>query len=163
MSRIITVVRHAKSSWNQAGIDDFNRPLNKRGLKNAAKMGKRLADAEFTVDKIISSPAARAMNTAEIIATEIHYNTRNIAQNTSIYEASLDTLVNTVTDLNDHLTSVMLVGHNPGFTNLCNYLGNTRIDNLPTCSIVQIKITTPSWSDITQHAGELIDFDYPKK
>ena len=163
MLRVLTVVRHAKSSWNQAGIDDFDRRLNKRGLRNAPEMGKRLADAGFVVDKIISSPAVRAITTAKLIAKEINFNSQKITQEASIYNASLDTLLNIVTSLDDNLTRVMLVGHNPGFTNLCNYLSNCSIDNLPTCSIVQIKFPTTSWCSITKHTGELINFDYPKK
>ena len=163
MSRLLTIVRHAKSSWDQAGTDDFDRPLNKRGLTTAPEMGRRLADTGYVVDKIISSPAVRAIRTAEIIATEIGFSTENITQDVNIYEASLKTLVNIITTLDNTLSRVMLVGHNPGFTVLCNHLSNAAIDNLPTCSIVQIKFPATSWSDITEHTGELIDFDYPKK
>lgn len=162
MPRILTLVRHAKSSWDQAGIQDFDRPLNQRGLKNAPQMGQRLADKCFRIDCIISSPAVRAISTAEIIAHKIGFETENITQNADIYEASLNSLVSIVHSLEDNLARVMLVGHNPGFTGLANYLSNANIDNLPTCSIMQIQFAR-SWRDISEHTGELIDLDYPKK
>ena len=80
-----------------------------------------------------------------------------------IYEASLGELLRLVSKLNDELNNVMLVGHNPGFTVLCNYLSNARVDNMPTCSIAQIGFKESSWETVTEHSGELIDFDYPKK
>jgi len=163
MQRILTLVRHAKSSWNDADLRDFDRPLNNRGLKTAPEMGKRLADAGYELDTIISSPAKRAITTAKIIAKEIGFTEEKIQQNTDIYDASLNTLIDIVSSLVDSSKRVMLVGHNPGFTILGNYLSNTRIDNMPTCSIAQVQFDVGSWEFITEHSGELIDFDYPKK
>ncbi len=78
MKRVLTLVRHAKSSWNDANLSDFERPLNSRGLKNAPEMGKRLADENYLVDSIISSPAVRAITTAEFIASEIEFNIQKL-------------------------------------------------------------------------------------
>ncbi len=163
MKRVLTLVRHAKSSWNDANLSDFERPLNSRGLKNAPEMGKRLADENYLVDSIISSPAVRAITTAEFIASEIEFNIQKVDRNEKIYEASLNTLIDLVAGLDDNLHRVMLVGHNPGFTVLCNYLSNAEIDNMPTCAIAQIQFDINSWESITEHSGKLLDFDYPKK
>lgn len=163
MARMLTLVRHAKSSWNNDGLQDFDRPLNNRGLRVAPEMGQRLAREKYNAETIISSPALRAMTTAQIIAEEIGFKVDLISLNADIYEASLDLLVNLVTHINESFNSVMLVGHNPGFTVLANYLSNAKIDNMPTCSIAQIKFTAESWSAISEHSGELIGFDYPKK
>ena len=163
MQRILTLVRHAKSSWNNANLSDFERPLNSRGLKNAPEMGKRLVNARFKVDVIISSPAVRAITTAEFIASELGYNFQKIKREESVYDASLNTLLHLVSSLDDNVHRVMLVGHNPGFTMLCNYLSNAGIENMPTCSIAQIRFTENSWQSITEHSGELLDFDFPKK
>ena len=163
MQRVLTLVRHAKSSWNNADLSDFDRPLNSRGLKTAPKMGKRLVDNGYEVDAIISSPAMRAITTAEIIAKEIGFSEQKIQQNQEIYDASINTLIGLVTSLESSSKRVMLVGHNPGFTILCNYLSNARIDNMPTCAIAQIQFDVGSWESITEHSGELIDFNYPKK
>ncbi|MEM7400425.1 MAG: histidine phosphatase family protein [Pseudomonadota bacterium] len=163
MQRILTLVRHAKSSWNNSDLNDFERPLNSRGLKNAPEMGKRLADVDFKVDLIISSPAARAITTAELISSELGYNFKRINHNESIYEANLNTLLHLVSSLNDNIHRVLMVGHNPGLTSLCNYLSNAKIENMPTCSITQIQFSVNSWQSINEHSGELLDYDYPKK
>lgn len=161
MQRILTLVRHAKSSWGDPEVHDFDRPLNDRGFKSAPMMAKRLAEANYSVNAIISSPAKRAITTAEIIAKEIDFEA--VEQNIEIYNAGMDVLINLVVSLDDTLNRVMLVGHNPGFTVLCNYLSNARIDNMPTCSIAQIQFDVDSWKAIIEHSGELINFDYPKK
>ena len=161
MQRVLTLVRHAKSSWGDSDMHDFDRPLNDRGFTITPKMAKRLADANYVVDAIISSPAMRAITTAEIIAKEIRHDV--VEQNIEIYNAEINALLALVNSLDDALTSVMLVGHNPGFTMLCNYLSNSRIDNMPTCSIAQIQFDADSWKAIVEHSGKLIDFDYPKK
>ena len=163
MGRTLILVRHAKSSWKHEGLSDFERPLNNRGLKNAPEMGKRLVDINFAVDTIISSPALRAITTAELIAKELDFNIQKIEQNAQIYEASLTTLIDLVSGLDNNYHRVMLVGHNPGFTVLCNYLSDARIDNMPTCSIAKVHFDTDRWDSISEHAGSLIDFDYPKK
>lgn len=163
MRRTLTLVRHAKSSWNNDNLSDFDRPLNNRGLKNAPEMGRRLADASYAVQNIISSPAIRAITTASIIAKEIGFDAQQIVLNDGIYDASLDSLINIVSNIDDRVSSVMLVGHNPGFTSLCNILSNAKIDSMPTCSIAQIQFDVDTWASITEHPGKLIDFDYPKK
>ena len=93
MKRVLTLTRHAKSSWNHSDLSDFERPLNSRGLKNAPEMGKRLHDANYQVDIIISSSAARAVTTAELIARELDYNVQKIHLCDEIYEAGLNTLL----------------------------------------------------------------------
>ena len=163
MERILTLVRHAKSSWKDVELSDFDRPLNDRGLKNALMMGRLLANANYDVERIISSPAARAITTATIIASEIGFSVQQIVRNPDIYGASLSVLINLVTSLDDNFSSIMLVGHNPGFTVLCNFISNARIDIMPTCSIAQIKFDVDSWYSITEHSGKLIEFYYPKK
>ena len=162
MRHKLILVRHAKSSWTEAGLTDFDRPLNDRGLKNAPEMGRRLAKANFAVDTIITSPAVRAITTAKIIAKEIGFDVKRIVQNEHIYDASVNILLDLVRNLDEHVNKAMLVGHNPSFTVLCNRLSNARIDNMPTCSIAQIQFNISSWEAITEHSGELTDFDYPK-
>ncbi len=163
MERVLTLVRHAKSSWNNADLSDFNRPLNSRGLKNAPEMGRRLRDANYQVNSILSSPATRAITTAEYIAAEIEYNLQNIQLHDEIYEANINTLLYLISSVDNKYTNIMLVGHNPGFTQLCNYLCDANIDNMPTCSIAQIQFDIKDWQDIAEQSGQLLDFDYPKK
>lgn len=163
MPRILVLIRHAKSSWDDSSIQDFDRSLNKRGFKDAPEMGKRLAGSNHSADIIISSPALRAITTAEIIASEIGFDESKILQEPVIYEAGLNTLVNVVTSIDDNYRHAILIGHNPGFTYLCNYLCNVQLDNMPTCGIAKIEFTTDTWRAISKHDGKLLDFDYPKK
>ncbi len=162
MHRLLVLIRHAKSSWDEVGLQDFDRPLNKRGQKNAPEMGQRLAAKNFTTDIIISSPAKRAITTAKLIATEIDFDRKKIIQQAEIYEAGLNTLVNVVSTIDDKYHRAVLVGHNPSFTYLCNYLSDAELDNIPTCGIAHIQFDVEAWSDITQHAGKIIEFDFPK-
>lgn len=163
MTRELTLIRHAKSSWDDSSLQDIDRPLNKRGIKNAPEMGKRLARKNYRPDIIISSPAVRAITTAEIIASEISFDRKNILREPTIYDAGLNSLVNVVANIDDSYRHAILVGHNPGLTYLCNYLCNAQLDNMPTCSIVQIKFNIDTWRAISKHEGELLSFDYPKK
>ena len=163
MSKELILVRHAKSSWDDTSLSDFERPLNKRGLKNAPDMGKRLDDKEYSPELIITSPALRAISTAKIIAQEINYPEKKIKEEPAIYDASLNALLNLLASFDDDVSSIMMVGHNPGFTYLCDFLSNAGIDNLPTCSISLLQLNVEKWSSIHEHCGKLIDHDYPKK
>ncbi len=159
----ITLIRHAKSRWKDTGLSDFDRPLNKRGKRDAPVMGKRLATEQLSPDLMISSPAKRALITARIIAEEIGYPVSKISLNERVYEADMATLLALVKSLDNSMDHVILFGHNPGFTSLCNFLTPEPIDNVPTCGIVHINLKTESWKDVTRHKGEIIEFDYPKK
>ena len=120
--RLLSVVRHAKSDWNDPTLSDAERPLNARGQRDAPAMGQRLAAEECRPDLMVSSPATRAMQTATLLATELGYPPEAIVQVDVIYEASLGTLQSVVESLPDNATHVMLIGHNPGFESLCNYI-----------------------------------------
>ena len=163
MSRNLLLVRHAKSSWDNADLQDFDRPLNKRGLKNAPEMGKRLLNKNLKINLIYSSPALRAITTAELIAKEINYESKKIIPKQKIYDADLTALIDVVMDIDESCQCAMLVGHNPGFTYLCNYLCNAEIDNMPTCSMAYIEFPVEIWKEIAKYSGKLVDYDYPKK
>ena len=156
------LVRHAKSSWKHPGLPDRLRPLNKRGQHDAPVMGKRLAKREITPDLIVSSPAARAMATAESIAREIGHPEEEIRADERLYGASAFELLEIIQELDDALEHVMLIGHNPGLTDLANDLG-CDIDNIPTCGIVEMEFDTDSWAHVDDVDPACVDFDYPKK
>jgi phosphohistidine phosphatase len=159
------MVRHAKSSWDYAELSDFERPLNKRGKVNAPEMGLRLASRNLQLDAIVSSPANRAITTARAIAERIDFLPENIIEDEAVYHASYPELVNIIKDFPTEWKSAMLVGHNPGFTNLANFLKEPdyRIDNVPTCGVVAIEFSTNQWNDINKNSGRMLFFDYPKK
>ena len=157
------LVRHAKSSWKDPELDDFDRPLNKRGKRDAPVMGQRLQQRKTEIDLILSSPAKRAQETAKIIAEQIALDPREIHWFESIYTAGSQTLLHLVQKIENAFQNVMLVGHNPGLTTLAERLTGTEIDNIPTCGIAAIDFEVDSWKKIGDAKGKLVFFDYPKK
>ncbi len=159
----ICLFRHAKSSWKYPKLDDFERPLNKRGRRNAPLMGQVLHEIGFYPDLIISSPASRAAITARIVAMELNYSLEQIQYQASIYESGHGNLVHVLSNLDDRLKKVMLVGHNPSLTMLANALGDTPIANLPTSGAYCVAFGISKWSQIREETGELQFFEFPKK
>ena len=163
--KYLYLVRHAKSSWDFPELKDFDRPLNKRGKRNAPEMGLRLAARELKLDAIISSPANRAITTAKVMAEQLDFPVANILQMDEVYHASSTQLVQLIHELSDDRKCVMMVGHNPGFTDLANFLkeADYYIGNVPTCGVVAIEFPLNRWAEITKHCGRMLFFDYPKK
>ena len=157
------LIRHAKSSWSNPGLADFERPLNKRGLKDAPRMGKVLKKTLLKPDCVITSSARRAQETAEIIADKIGFPVKKVVVEERLYGASAYELLEIITELDDNSDIVVLFGHNPGMTDLANLLNDVVIDNIPTCGIFVIEFDTKSWRKISEKAGTFISFDYPKK
>lgn len=160
--RTIYLLRHAKSSWKDAELSDIDRPLNKRGKENAPLMGKRLKKLEAKPDLIISSPAKRALKTAQIIADEIGYQEKNIHIDMELYGANVEEIFSLIEGLGDNLKSVMLVGHNPGLTLSVPFLCGEPLENVPTCGVVRIDFAVKSWSMIEPGKGKFVFFEYPK-
>ncbi|MEE9429680.1 MAG: histidine phosphatase family protein [Melioribacteraceae bacterium] len=159
----LILIRHAKSSWSDYNITDIERPLNNRGKRDAPFMGELLFKKQIIPDIIYSSPAVRAFTTAKIIAQEVNYPTDKIIKKSEIYEASPGSLLQLVNSFSDEDKTVIMFGHNPGFTLLTNYLHNNFITNMPTCSVVHLSFDTNSWQEITADSGTLVRFEYPKK
>ena len=157
------LIRHAKASWKNPTLTDFDRPLNKRGKQNAPVMGKRLAEQKITPGTIISSPARRAIETAKIIANKIDFPKKRIIQNEQLYLADVESLLDVIHFIDEKHKIAFLVGHNPGMTMLANYLANADIDNIPTCGIFCIDFAIKFWKEVKEDQGKFIFFDYPKK
>lgn len=161
--KILYLVRHAKSSWSDAGLNDYQRPLNNRGKRDAPFMGKLLKDKDVYPDKIISSGAVRAFTTARTIASEMDYPVEQIELSEEIYEASASEILDVIHNVDDNVKTLMMFGHNPGFTSLSNYLADKQVDNIPTCGISRIEFEVDSWSDVNINKGKLTAFEFPKK
>jgi phosphohistidine phosphatase len=155
------LVRHAKSSWDEPGLTDIERPLNNRGKKDAPFMGKIIAAKKFKPDLIISSPAQRARKTAIAFADEFDMKKKEIVFDDKIYEATSSELLEIIRNIDKDFKSVMLFGHNPGLTNLNNTLSQKYIDNIPTCGIVALKFEE-DWKDIKPKSAVQEFFEYPK-
>ena len=156
------LVRHAKSSWDNAALPDKERPLNDRGRRDAPKMGERLAKRDVKPDLILSSPAVRALSTAEIIAEKLNYRRKDIVVTERLYAAEVDDLLDVIRQLGDELKCVMLFGHNPEFTELAHRLSG-EIAHMPTCAIAEFTFDAKSWSGIDSIKPAQILLDYPKK
>ena len=157
------LVRHAKSSWKYPKLDDFERPLNKRGRENAPFMGTVLKKRGIRPDLILSSPANRAAMTARIIADRINYPLDDIIYLESIYRADEENLFQIIKQMDGGIERLMLVGHNPGITALANTLGNDPVSNVPTSGIYSVRLKISSWKKIRGRQGKTDFFDYPKK
>ena len=161
--KTLILMRHAKSSWKDTSLPDYDRPLNKRGRRDAPLMGRRLAARDSIPDLMVSSPAARAMATAEAIAGEIDYPWAEIVGDERLYGADELELLEVISRLDDQLQSVLLVGHNPGLSDLANDLSPDPIGNLPTCGIVEMTFGTNRWALIGEIVATRASFDYPKR
>ncbi len=157
------LIRHAKSSWADSRLTDFDRPLNKRGKRDAPIMGQRLAARLVRFDLLLSSSAKRARRTAECIAAETGYSEADIVYDRTIYDADLAMLLSLIRQVDDTVDSLALVGHNHVITECAEWLTGRRIVNIPTSGIAAISFTADRWGDIDHEAGLLEFFDYPKR
>ncbi len=158
MPKTLYLVRHAKSDWN-TGDSDFDRPLNKRGLRDAPEMGDRLKARGDLPELIICSTAKRAQQTLKALNLGV----ANVIHESRIYEASTGDLLEIVQKLDDSVETAMLIGHNPSMTWLASMLSGVRIEGMPTCSVATILLDANHWKSAGADNGQLIDFDYPKK
>lgn len=159
----ITLLRHAKSSWHTAGLADRDRPLNKRGQRDAPIMGKRIGAQDIRPSLIISSPAVRAWTTARIIAESINYPREFLQRDERLYGASVDTILDVIADQDPGFNNLMIVGHNPGLTRFANYLVEDITPNLPTCGVVSVLIDSDDWNLRGRPVATLTLFDHPKR
>lgn len=154
--------RHAKSSWDEPGLSDKDRPLNARGKNDAPMMGRMLENREENPDLIISSPAERAFKTAKLISDEIGYRQKDIIVDNRIYMAGIDDFIEVLKECRNKDKTIMIFSHNYGITDFANYICSSRIDNIPTCGIVKIKFEFSNWEKIKKEKGKLEYFIYPK-
>jgi len=161
--KTLYLIRHAKSSWSNPVLTDFDRGLNKRGKRNAPFMGKRLADHGVLPDLILSSPAKRAKKTANKIAKEIGYPKGRIVFKKTLYHASVSNLLRLVTSVEDSIDSLFVIGHNWGITEFAEMLTRKELGNIPTSGIAAITFPFDLWQHISWGDGELLFFDFPKK
>jgi phosphohistidine phosphatase len=162
--KTLYVVRHAKSSWQDVNISDFDRPLNDRGKRDAPRMAKRLKEKEIHPDLMLSSPAKRALSTCKVIAETLGYAQEKIKTDRSLYHASEDSILDVVRNVKAKHDVLMIFGHNPGLTDFVNQLSgeDTIIDNIPTCGIVCFTFKVDSWNEVDFGKGDFVFFDFPK-
>ncbi|MBF8257817.1 MAG: phosphoglycerate mutase family domain protein [Actinobacteria bacterium] len=162
--KTVVLVRHAKSSWKDTSLKDFDRPLNKRGERDAPLMGKKLKERRVMPDLILSSPAKRAKKTATCIAEEIGYPKNKILYNDKMYHSGGRVLLEIVRNQDDEHGTIMLFGHNPDLGDLAEMLlDSDPVYAIPTTGVYCIRFDVDSWKDIREGNGEVVFFDYPKR
>jgi phosphohistidine phosphatase len=160
--KTLFLVRHAKSSRDDPTLPDKERPLNDRGLRDAPRMGERLARQDVKPDLIMSSPAVRALATAEIIAKKLNYKRKNIVVDERLYAAHPNELLKVIQELGDRPKHVMLFGHNPELTELANRL-SSKITDMPTCAVAEFSFDIKSWSNVGKQEPAKVTLHRPKQ
>jgi phosphohistidine phosphatase len=156
------IIRHAKSSWSLPGQDDFERPLNDRGMRDAPMMAERLLAKKIGIDYMVSSPANRALTTAGFFADAYQLDKQHRKTVRSLYHAMPAVFYDVIRSLDNSYQSVAIFSHNPGITAFVNELSDARIDNMPTCGIFAIQSPIDQWKDFTERINHFWFFDYPK-
>jgi phosphohistidine phosphatase len=160
--KTLFLVRHAKSSWDDIALPDRDRPLNDRGKRDAPKVGKRLAKRDVKPDLILSSPARRALTTAEIIARKLDYKLKKMVVDDRLYAVGADDLLKVIHKLGENVECVMLFGHNPELTALAHRL-SSEITHLPTCTAAEFRFDAKSWSKVGKAKPRRVALHYPRK
>mgnify|MGYP003633252862 FL=1 len=158
--KTIYIVRHAKSSWEYEKIDDIDRPLKKRGIKDAHLMSKFLAKKIERPDVFISSVANRALHTGVIFCQNFNYPFSNLKIKKELYSFSDSYLVKTVKALDDSFDSAIIFSHDHGINTFVNKFGSKPIAHVPTCGVVGIRFDEKHWKDIKK--GSTISVEFPK-
>lgn len=158
----LVLIRHAKSSWKEK-LPDHERPLNERGERDAPEMGRRLAEAGAVPELIVTSNAVRARATATELARAMGLAADAIRFDSRLYEAGVKDLAALVAGLDDALTRVAFVGHNPTVQEAVACLCELRPEKLPTAAVVRIELPIDRWRDLSGGIGHCVGFDSPKE
>lgn len=159
----ITLIRHAKSSWDHAQLNDHQRPLNARGLNDAPKTGEYILEKHIEIKQFFASDAQRAKQTAELINQKLHYPLEFTNQ---LYTFNAQAVLKFITQLSDQFDSVAIVGHNPALTELVNQLaGENLTHNLPTAAMVVLQCESNTWQALAslEKTNNVEHFYTPKK
>jgi len=160
--KTLYLIRHSKAIPGESGVNDFKRPLEKRGIEDAKTISKRLQKKEIFPDIMISSPADRALETAHIFAEALNYPARQILLKEEIYEGGADNLRQIIAPLDDYYDVAMLFGHEPALSSLAaQLLRDAEGVELRTTGVIGIGFDIASWQSISDQTGTLLLFDFP--
>lgn len=158
--KILYIVRHAKSSWEYSGIEDIDRPLKKRGIKDAHLMSKFLSKKVDKPDVFITSSANRALHTAVIFCENFSFPHANLQIKRQLYSFSDGYLAKTVNALDDGFNSAIIFSHDHGINTFVNEFGNKPIAHVPTCGVIALQFEEKHWKNIKK--GKTILVEFPK-
>lgn len=161
--KTLYIIRHAKSSWADTSISDFDRPLNERGKKDAPAMAEKLLDKKLKIDAFISSPAKRAKKTCIEFCKIYEADKDNIILVNELYNAAANNFYEIIAGLDDKFKRVAIFSHNPGITDFVNSLiPSVNIDNMPTCAVFAVETYIQNWADFKTSTRKFLFLDYPK-
>ena len=161
MSKYLYLIRHAKSDWT-GGLPDHERPLNHRGKRDAPQMASRLSQQAPQPEVLLSSPAQRALSTAQYFADVLLYPKDQIQVDEKIYEADVTTLLHIINTFDHPSNCLALFGHNPGISLFASYLSDGIYRDFPTCAVALFQFDCQHWAEISHGTGFLRWFSYPK-
>lgn len=161
MVRTLYLIRHGESQESMSGDKDFERKLTPLGYRNSSRMGKLLSDYDVNPDIMISSTAVRARDTAELISEQVKLSPNKIDYLDELYQASVRSLFNFISELDVEYKTVVIVGHNPVLIYLGEYLTKKAIGKLVPCGILQIGFEVESWSNVSEGNGTLMNYYVP--
>ena len=161
MTKALIILRHAKRSWDAPGLADYDRPLNKRGLRDASRMAQWLSESELIPDQVIASAACRANQTASIVTNELALET-DILETRDLYLSDNDAYLEQVSYLPNDVETVLVIGHNPTMESLVYLLSGESV-SMPTAAIAVIQLPIDTWSDqVTSASANLVKHVFPK-
>lgn len=159
----LTLIRHAKSCWKNPDLNDFDRPLNKRGKRDLPKMVERVALLEQQPDYLLSSAANRTATTANSLSMRLGLTPEHVELVPELYESRCETLIYILQAQVNSAEHIMLVGHNPGLIELAEFLTQTKFHKFPTAAVAQMHLSITQWQELAAGCATLTHFDYPKK
>lgn len=160
----IHLLRHAKSSWKNEALADIDRPLNKRGIRSCRFMAQHIYDAGCRFKNVFCSPAVRARSTIELISSHLPIKDVQWQIDEELYGCGSEGLLEWCRSLDESISELLIIGHNPTLTVFCNRLSNSNISNIPTCGYVQLTIRNDCrWQEISEASAELTAFLKPKE
>lgn len=162
LMKTILLIRHAKSSWDDPMMIDFERPLNERGKKDAPVMAKRVKERNTIIDAFISSPAKRAKKTAKLFAEVFKKEEKEIIYKTELYHADAEAFYSVIENADTEINTVAIFSHNPGITYFVNELTEVKIDDMPTCAVFALEADCKKWKEFRKAKKKFLFFDYPK-
>lgn len=163
MERRLFIIRHGKSSWDNHGLDDADRPLADRGTRNAEEMANRLLEKGLVPDLILSSPANRALNTALIMLRTWDLEPGKLQIHDPLYMAYVKEIEQVVAEAPPEISQLAIFGHNPSFTLYANLFLDKALDNLPTAGVVIVTLESDGWKGIGRKNVKETYVDYPKR
>ncbi len=158
----LTLIRHAKSSWSYPELSDFERPLNDRGRRDAPRMALRAASLLPKISRWLSSPATRTMTTTRLICEQLGVDFDAVQIEPRIYDASRKTLMEVLSTLPNSVAHAVLVGHNPGLSELAHTLAACAFDEMPTAAVVHLDLNITHWTGLKPNCGIVQHYLFPK-